>query len=97
MARKGIDSSESVVERNLALTRQVMQYLLDRPQVFEVLPAHFELVLLPDDDPEMRRYNLDLLDKFESQKQPIVFARIKSQKTDALTRQTPRIFVPVAM
>ncbi len=55
-----------------------MKYLLNDPQVFDSLPDKFELVVLPDDDPEMRLYNLELLDKWESENKPIVFARIKT-------------------
>ena len=49
-----------VVERNIALLGDVMRYLLSEPQLFASLPENFELVILPDDDPVLRRYNLEL-------------------------------------
>jgi hypothetical protein len=41
------------------------------------------VVILPDDDPDMRLYNLELLDKYSSEGKPIVFVRMHmhSEKT----------------
>jgi hypothetical protein len=78
--------------RNIALTGDIMRYLLENPKVFQSLPEQFELVILPEDDPEIRMYNLELLDKYGSEGKPIVFARIKS---DPLA-SPPSIFVPLA-
>jgi len=73
-----------------------MRYLLERPQVFNALPENFELVILPDDDPEMRLYNLELLDTYGSKGKPIVFVRIKSARKSVLSESTPSLYVPVA-
>ena len=81
-----------VVERNVRLTGQIVKYILNHPNILEALPEKFEFVLLPEDDPEVRLLNLELLDKYGSEGKPIVFARIKS-----LARTfRPSIFVPVA-
>jgi hypothetical protein len=83
-----------VVERNVQLTRQIIKYILNHPKMLDVLPEKFELVLLPEDDPEVRMLNLDLLDKYGSEGKPIVFARINTHAMTAKWR--PSIFVPVA-
>jgi hypothetical protein len=62
------------------------------PNAFQSLPEQFELVILPEDDPEIRMYNLELLDKYGSEGKPIVFARMKSN----LPSSQPSIFVPLA-
>lgn len=82
-----------IAKRNIALTGEIMRYLLGNPKVFESLPDNFELVILPEDDPEIRMYNLELLDKFGSEGKPIVFARIKSDAA----KMEPSIFVPIAV
>jgi hypothetical protein len=83
-----------VVERNVQLTGQIIKYILNHPKMLDVLPEKFELVLLPEDDPDVRQLNLDLLDKYGSEGKPIVFARIN---THAITAKwKPSIFVPVA-
>ncbi|MBI5841115.1 MAG: hypothetical protein HZB19_13545 [Chloroflexi bacterium] len=83
-----------IAERNIRLTGVIMQYLIDHPKVFDVLPDKFELVVLPEDDPEISMFNLELLKKYGSQNRPIVFARIKTSELTAKAK--PSIFVPVA-
>jgi len=82
---------EEIVDRNIRLTGEIIKYILGNPDVLDLLPDKFELVLLPENDPELRQLNLDLLDKYGSEGKPIVFARI-----DPGARQIkPSIFTPV--
>ena len=97
MAETKIDIPADTVERNILLTGRIMQFLMDSPQIFDSLPDKFELVILPDDDPVIREYNLELLDKYGSEDKPIVFARITTHPEDLNSSSKPRIFVPVAM
>ena len=64
MAQPEVTFPPEVVERNLALTTEIMRYMLNQPLLFNALPDKFELVILPEDDPEMRAYNLELLDRY---------------------------------
>ena len=95
MAQKKVSPQEGIVERNISLSGKIMQYLMENPQVFSSLPDKFELVILPDDDPEIRQYNLDLIDKYGSEGNPIVFARVKVHQEKVKTQVKPSIFVPV--
>ena len=95
MAETKIDIPTETVERNILLTGRIMQFLMDSPQIFDSLPDKFELVILPDDDPAIREYNLELLDKYGSEDKPIVFARITSHPENHKSSSQPRIFVPV--
>ena len=85
-----------VVERNIALLGDVMRYLLAEPQLLASLPENFELVILPDDDPVLRRYNLELVDAYESAGKPIVFVRTKATRTPDPVRSRPSLYVPLA-
>jgi hypothetical protein len=95
MAKTKVEPPADVVERNILLTGKMMKFLLDHPQVFGFLPDKFELVLLPDDDPEIRLYNLELLDKYGSEGKPVVFARIKAHPENVTRPDEPSIFVPI--
>ena len=66
-------------------------------EVFKSLPDNFELVVLPDDDPDIRLYNLDLFDKYGSEGKPIVFARIRSKPTHTSDSISPSLFVPISL
>jgi len=86
--------NESVIQRNVRLTGQIIKYILNNPKLLDVLPEKFELILLPEDDPEVRMLNLDLLDKYGSEGKPIVFARVNTHTMTA--KWKPNIFVPIA-
>jgi hypothetical protein len=92
-----IRKPKRVVERNMALLGDLMQFLLAEPRVLASLPSNFELVILPDDDPEMRLYNLRLLDTFADKDKPIVFARLKSSKRANWRKTQPSLYVPLAV
>lgn len=83
-----------VVQRNIALLEDLMRYLLAEPQILDSLPDDFELIILPEDDPELRLYNLHLLDTHGSEGKPLVFVRMKSRRpVDEKTR--PNIYAPL--
>ena len=93
MGQTKMNTPTETVERNILLTGKIMQFLMESPQIFDSLPEKFELVILPDDDPAIREYNLELLDKYGSEDKPIVFARVKAHADKSSNK--PRIFVPV--
>lgn len=96
MAKTKVTDPEDVVERNIALTGKIMHYLLDHPDILESLPDDFELVILPEDDPEMRLYNLELLDSFSGEDKPIVFARTRARlKKGDRANVHPSLFIPI--
>lgn len=86
---------ERVVERNIALTGQFTRYLLEHPALFASLPDEFELVLLPQNDPELQLYNLRLWEQFGSEGRPVVLAHLDSAGVE-LTSHPPQIYVPIA-
>ncbi len=83
-----------VAERNLTLLGRLMNYIIDHPKILEELPEDFELVILPEDDPEMTLYNLELLKKYGRQNKPVVLARVKSSGEQTIS--APNLFVPIA-
>jgi hypothetical protein len=95
MAQAKMMTPSNVVERNILLVKEIMGYLLDNPQVFSSLPDKFELVVLPEDDPEMRLYNLDLLDRYGSEDKPIVFARVKVEGENVAIQDRPSLYAPI--
>ena len=95
MAQENVSTGSSIVERNIFLTEKVMRLLLARPEYLAKLPQDFELVILPDDDSEIRQYNLELIDKYGCEGRPIVFARLKAHPVRMEDNVEPRLFIPV--
>lgn len=92
----GVEAPANVVERNIILMERVTRYILSDPHVLDRLPDDFEVVILPEDDPEMRRHNLELLDIYGSEGKPIVFVRlVVGSKTDG-AHSEPRLYVPLS-
>jgi hypothetical protein len=85
---------KTISERNLELVTAMMRFILDQPQVLDRLPEDFQLVLLPDDDPELRRYNLETLEKEAGNDEPVVFVRLTAAAPIS-SADPPRIYVPV--
>lgn len=96
MATKKLKEPRKVAERNIVLLGEVTRYLLEHPALFNSLPDNFELVILPEDDPEMCFYNLELLEKLGSEGNPVVFARLKSSRKMRRQKAPPSIYVPLA-
>jgi len=90
------DEASVVVERNLDLLETLMRHLLVEPHVLNSLPENFELVILPDDDPDIRLYNLELLDQYGSEGRPVVFARLQTSRAENLTDVRPQFYIPLA-
>jgi hypothetical protein len=88
---------KNAVERNIALLGDLMRYLLTEPQILNSLPNNFELFIFPEDDPEMRQYNLELLDTYGREGKPSVFVRMKSSRETDFKRVHPSLYVPLAM
>ena len=98
MATTRISASDTtVVSRNIALTSEVLRSMLEEPEVLDQLPANFELVVLPDDDPELRLYNLELLDKFGSEGKPVVFVRMSAGQKQPANGVPVSFYVPVVV
>lgn len=97
MAKGQVNSPTDVVERNISLVGEILEYLINQPHLLNELPEEFELVILPDDEPEMRIYNLDLINQYSSTEKPIVFARIKSSQIPISKQARPSLYIPLAM
>ncbi|MDI6770911.1 MAG: hypothetical protein QMD04_14720 [Anaerolineales bacterium] len=54
---------ETITEKNITLSFEFEQYILEHPEVLEQLPDNAEVVLLPKDDPELYRTNLNAVQK----------------------------------
>lgn len=89
--------NRDVTERNLQLTGEFTHYLLQNPKVLDALPDNFELVILPDNDPELQAYSLALLNHRQmDEERPVVIVWMNAAQTN-VTAAAPRFqfYVPV--
>ena len=86
----------AVVQRNLDLQAAFNNYLVANPEVLDRLPPKFRLVILPDDDPQLSWYNLNLLGKQGDQSKPVVIVRLRQSGRIDLEEAQPEVLVPLA-
>ncbi len=54
-------------------------------------------MILPDDDDELRRYNLDLLTRYGSEGQSVVFVRLMSSQSAGFETMPPNVYGPLPL
>jgi len=86
----------TIAERNLTMVAELTQRMMRNPEILGSLPDDFELVILPDDDPELRMYNLDLLDSYGQAHRPIVFARMNTKQLAQVGIADLNLYRPIA-
>ncbi len=92
-----LQEPEDAIERNTALMGQVTSYMLKNPRILDSLPDKFELVILPNDDPELQAYNLALHDQYRGQNKPVVFVRLGSKQNGHGQAPSLDLYVPLAV
>jgi hypothetical protein len=66
-----------LAKKNLELSFEFTRYLLDHPELEEKIPRGAQVVLLPDYDEDLKRFNLKTSQRQREKDQPIVYVRIK--------------------
>jgi hypothetical protein len=94
MAKKQLNQEN--VKKNILLTGELMKYFFNDPAVFDSLPEDFDLVVLPQDDPELCLYNLKQLDRQGKSNKPVVFVRMKSTQQFDPIKTRPDVYIPIA-
>ncbi len=73
-------NQETIVEKNITLSFEFERYILEHPEMLKQIPNGAEVVLLPQDDPELYRINLNAARKphRENEAAPIVYVEIEA-------------------
>jgi hypothetical protein len=71
---------ETIIAKNQTLSFEFERYLLERPEILEEIPSGAEIVLLPKDDLELYRVNLNAAQKARRQGDapPIIYVEIEA-------------------
>ncbi len=84
-----------MIERNLDLVSAVTHFILEHPHLLEQLPSDFRLVILPEDDPELSQYNLNLLAERTEPGKPVIIVRLTAHQVN-FESHPPQVYVPLA-
>ncbi len=89
-------TEKELFEKNLVLTTEFDRYLLEHPDIAEKVPLNAQIVLLPEDDPELCQKNREVATAQRELGQPVVYVRIE-KLTPLISRLVnPQITVEAA-
>ncbi|MBE7468906.1 MAG: hypothetical protein DPW09_42115 [Anaerolineae bacterium] len=73
-------SRETIAEKNMTLSFEFERYILEHPDLLAQIPPEAEVILLPKDDPELYRINLEAAQKVEysADAPPLVYIEIEA-------------------
>ncbi|RLC78645.1 MAG: hypothetical protein DRI61_09520 [Chloroflexi bacterium] len=87
-------TERELFEKNLELQAIFLEYVLKHPDILDQFPQDFQLVILPEDDPELSQRNLELLRTHSNGNKPVVVVKLKSSrplKIESLTFQVEEV------
>ena len=73
-----------LIEKNLELGFEFMRYLLTHPEMEKMIPKNAQVVLLPDYDERLKRFNLRNSKRKREKGQPVVYVRVKRMAASRL-------------
>jgi len=83
-------TEEEIFSKNLILTTEFDRYVLEHPEFAEKIPKNAQVVLLPEDDLELRQKNIEIAESQREPGQPVVYVEI-----ERIAPQMSRLVNPV--
>ena len=81
-----MNKEKEMIERNIELSAEFSRYLFEHPEVETKIPIDAEIVLLPEFDKELKKFNLQLGKNIEADGGRVVCILIKNIRPKALSR-----------
>lgn len=76
----------TLIEKNLELSFEFTRYLWAHPEMERKIPKGSQVVLLPDYDEKLRRFNLKNSKRQREDGQPLIYVRIKKLNPERRSR-----------
>jgi len=86
-------NQETIVEKNITLSFEFERYVLEHPDVLDQIPQGAEIVLLPKDDPELYRINLEATRRAHGERDvsPVVYVEVEALAPPRSRLVNPRL------
>ncbi len=69
-------TEQELFAKNLVLSTKFDRYILEHPEFAEKIPLNAQVVLLPEDDQELCRINMEIAEKQKEEGQQVVYVHI---------------------
>ena len=83
-------ADQAIFSKNLVLSTEFDRYVLEHPEFAEKIPENAQVVLLPNDDQELRKMNLEIAEAQREPGQRVVYVEIEK-----VASQMSRLVNPV--
>jgi len=70
-------TENETIKRNLDLLNEFMKIAFDQPEILDKIPKGSELIILPENDPELYAANLKIKQSLEEKGKKVVVVRMK--------------------
>ena len=78
--------SEELISRNIELSAEFSRHLFEHPELERKIPPDAEIVLLPEFDPELKRFNLKLGRRIEREGGKVFYVKIPKLRPKQVSR-----------
>ena len=83
-------TDKEIFEKNLILSTEFDRYILEHPEFAKKIPVNEQIVLLPEDDEELGKKNLEIAKAQREPEQPVIYVQIEK-----VAPQMSRLINPV--
>ncbi|MCD6266760.1 MAG: hypothetical protein J7K02_12535 [Deltaproteobacteria bacterium] len=70
-------TKDQIIKRNLDLLNEFMKIAFDQPDILNKIPKEAELVILPENDPELYKANFKIKQSLEKKGKKFVVVRMR--------------------
>lgn len=77
---------KKMIEKNIELSTEFSRFLFEHPEFDEKIPLGIEIILLPEFDPELKKFNLEMGKKLEANRVKVIYVKIEKLKPKILSR-----------
>ena len=77
---------KEMIEKNIELSAEFSRFLFEHPEFEEKIPLGSEIILLPEFDAKLKKFNLEVGKKVEKEGNKVVYIKIQNLKPKTLSR-----------
>jgi len=77
---------KEMIEKNIELSAEFSRFLFEHPEFGKKIPLGAEIILLPEFDLDLKKFNLELGKKLEANGVKVVYVKIEKLKPKILSR-----------
>ena len=81
-----MDKERAMIEKNIELGAEFSRYLFEHDDMGDKIPFGSEVILLPEFDEELKKYNLSIGKQLEDEGSKVLYITIKKLRPKTLSR-----------